>query len=232
MLAKNSLAGKDDSLSSSEKSHGSLGDYVYLKIKELIEKRKLKPGDRIMENEVAERFKVSRTPVRDALRKLENDGILVIEPRMGLKVASLSKQAIFELYFMRELLEGTAARLCAENATEFEIFELEELIHFEEKNQNNNKVLVEHNHKLHKAIYHGAHNQFLLKSINAVNDSMWLLGPSLMADSKRSQNAFEQHKSIVDSIKSRNSIEAERQAKIHINAAKEERIRTLFNRQS
>ena len=102
MLAKNSLAGKDDSLSSSEKSHGSLGDYVYLKIKELIEKRKLKPGDRIMESEVAERFKVSRTPVRDALRKLENDGILVIEPRMGLKVASLSKQAIFELNFMRE----------------------------------------------------------------------------------------------------------------------------------
>jgi DNA-binding GntR family transcriptional regulator len=230
MLIKNQSNARDESSPIVEKNHGSLGEFVYQKMKELIEKKKLKPGDRVMENDIAELFQVSRTPVRDALRRLEADGILVIEPRVGLKVASLSKQAILELYYMRALLEGTAARLCAENATEFEIFELEELITFEQENQNNNKLLVENNHRFHKAIHHGAHNNYLLKSINAVNDSMWLLGPSLMTNAKRSQAAFEQHKKIFTAIKSRKAEQAEAEARHHVNSARDDRLHSLFNK--
>src|SRR5437868_6797842 len=105
----------------------SRSDLVYQKLRDAIESGQLKPGQRVMEVEVAEWLDVSRTPVREALRKLEAAGMLAIEPRSGLVVSSISRQAMMELYVMREVLEGTAARLCARHASDLEVMELGEL---------------------------------------------------------------------------------------------------------
>src|SRR5690606_14473520 len=100
--------------------------HAYRKLREALASGALKPGQRVMEVEVAEWLQMSRTPVRDALRRLESEGLLTHEPRTGLVVASISRQAMLELYVMREVLEGTAARLCARHASDTEIIELEE----------------------------------------------------------------------------------------------------------
>jgi DNA-binding GntR family transcriptional regulator len=213
-----------------EKVYGSRSEYVYQMLRKSIEAGKLKPGDRVMETEIAEELQCSRTPVRDALRRLESDGMVVIEPRVGLQIASLSRQSILELYLMRELLEGTAAQLCALHATELELMELEGLVRREEALQGQYEALARHNRRFHEAIYHGAHNTFLAKSLNAVNDSMWLLGRSLMFNPKRAERAREQHRELLQAILARDAVAAESIARAHIQAAKKERLIALFEK--
>jgi len=212
-----------------DKQHGSRSDYVYQMLRKRIEAGALKPGDRVMEVEIAEQLEVSRTPVRDALRRLESDGMVVIEPRVGLQIASLSRSSILELYLMRELLEGTAAALCATHATELELMELEDLVRKEQALQGDHDALARHNRRFHEAIYHGAHNRYLEKSLSAVNDSMWLLGRSLMYKPERAEAALLQHRELLEAILARDSVTAERLAKEHIAAAKKVRLRALFD---
>src|SRR3990172_7199916 len=136
-LLRKSVARVSAAAAKKEQHYASLSELVYQKMREAIQKGALRPGQRIMEIEVAEWLKVSRTPVREALRRLESDGMLSLEPRTGLVVASLSRQAMLELYVMREVLEGTAARLCARHASDLEVMELEELVKREERLQGN-----------------------------------------------------------------------------------------------
>jgi DNA-binding GntR family transcriptional regulator len=213
-----------------EKQYGSRSEFVYQMLRQYIQSGELKPGDRVMEGEIAEKLQVSRTPVRDALRRLESDGMVVIEPRVGLQVASLSRASILELYLMRELLEGTAAKLCALHATDLELMELEDLVRREKALQGDHEALSKHNRRFHEAIYHGAHNKFLQKSLSAVNDSMWLLGRSLMFNPKRAARAQIEHKELLQAILNRDSEAAETVARRHIEAAKKERLIALFNK--
>ena len=86
---------------------------VYQSIYELLLNGSLKPGDRLTEAKLAKRFGISRTPVREALRRLQTQGLLQHQPYRGMVVATLDPQAVTELYVMREVLEGTAAALAA-----------------------------------------------------------------------------------------------------------------------
>ena len=108
--------------------HGLRSEHVYRRLRDAIQQGEFKSGHRVMEIEVADWLKVSRTPVRDAIRRLESEGMLEHEPRTGLVVARLDRQAVMELYVMRETLEGTAARLCARHASDMEIQDLVDLI--------------------------------------------------------------------------------------------------------
>src|SRR3546814_4510444 len=98
----------------------SRGEIAYVRLKESIQTGELKPGQRIREIEMADRLRMSRTPVREALRRLEADGLLTFAPYRGMVIAELDHQAVMELYQMREVLEGTAAGLAARHASEAE----------------------------------------------------------------------------------------------------------------
>src|SRR5689334_24863035 len=111
-----------------DEQYTSRSELVYRRLRDAIASGRLVPGQRVMEVEVAEWLNVSRTPVREALRRLEGDGMLAVEPRTGLVVTSITREAMLELYVMREVLESTAARLCAEHASELELMALEELV--------------------------------------------------------------------------------------------------------
>lgn len=208
--------------------YASLGALVYRELREAIENGRLKPGARVMEVEIADWLKVSRTPVRDALRRLETEGVLVLEPRNGLVVSSLDRQAMLELYAMREVLEGTAARLCAQHASDFERMELEELVRREEKLRGNFEALVRHNRLIHDAVHRGAHNRYLEKSLAAVNDSMWLLGKSQMLLPHRAKTAESEHRDLAAAILKRNADAAEEAARRHVRSAQRERLKQLF----
>lgn len=209
-------------------AHGSRNESVYQAIRAAIERGALKPGQRVMELEIGAWLGVSRTPVREALQRLETEGMLEIEPRVGLVVASLDRQAVMELYVMRELLEVTAAGLCARNATQLEIVELMELVRRESQLGDDGDALVQHNRRFHNAIHRGAHNRYLTKSLNAVNDSMWLLGASQMRLRHRARQALREHAAIFAAIEKRDPAAAEAAAREHVQHARAERMKVLF----
>ena len=206
----------------------SLSERAYQRLRSAIATGELKPGQRVMEVEVAEWLQMSRTPVREALRRLESGGMLTVEPRTGVVVASISRQAMLELYVMREVLEGTAARLCARQASDFEIMELEELVKREAQHQGNFEALARHNRLLHEAIHRGAHNRYLEKSLEAVNDSMCLLGPSQMLIPARAHTAKAEHAELVKYIKKRDADAAEAAARRHVRSAQQQRLKQFF----
>jgi DNA-binding GntR family transcriptional regulator len=208
--------------------YASRSNLVYRKLREAIERGDLKAGQRVMEIEVADWLAVSRTPVREALRKLESEGMLAVEPRNGLVVASLTRQATMELYVMREVLEGTAARLCARHASDLEIVELGELVRREGELQSNPEALVKLNRLFHETVHRGAHNRYLEKSLAAVNDSMWLLGKSQMLLPARAKSAKLEHAELYAAISRRDPEAAEVAARKHVRSAQQERLRQLF----
>lgn len=208
--------------------YASRSELVYRKLRQAIEEGELKPGERVMEVEVAEWLEVSRTPVREALRRLESEGMLALEPRMGLVVASITRQAMLELYAMREVLEGTAARLCARHASDLEVMELEELVKREERLQGNFEALSRHNKLFHGAVHRAAHNRFLEKSLAAVNDSMCLLGPSMMLLPERTKLAKAEHSDLLKAIAKRDADAAEAAARRHVRSAQKQRLKQLF----
>jgi DNA-binding GntR family transcriptional regulator len=206
----------------------SRSEFVYQQLRSALSCGALKPGERVMEVDVAEWLAVSRTPVREALRRLENEGLLRLEPRIGLVVASISRQAMLELYVMREVLEGTAARLCAGQATDVEIMELDELVKREQKMQEDFAALARHNRLFHESIHRGAHNRYLEKSLAAVNDTMYLLGPSQMLLPERAKVASSEHLQIFRCIQKHDADGAEAAARQHVRSAQQQRLKQLF----
>ena len=208
--------------------HGSRSEHVYRWLRDAIRQGEFKSGRRVMEIEVAQWLKVSRTPVRDAIRRLESEGMLEYAPRNGLVVAWLDRQAVMELYVMRETLEGTAARLCARHASDMEIQDLVDLVERERQLEGDYEGLARHNWRFHKAIHRGAHNRYLEKSMASVNDSMGLLGTPLMLLPHRAQTAAAEHARLAEAILRRNPEAAEEAARAHVRAAQRERLKRLF----
>jgi len=207
--------------------HGTRSEHVYRRLRDAIQQGEFKSGHRVMEIEIADWLKVSRTPVRDAIRRLESEGMLEHEPRIGLVVVRLDRQAVMELYVMRETLEGTAARLCARHAADMEIQDLVDLVERERQIQGNLEALPGHNKRFHQAIHRGAHNRYLEKSLAAIND-LGLLGSPLMSLPHRAQAAVAEHAQIVEAVQRRDPDAAEEAARKHVRAAQRERLKRLF----
>jgi DNA-binding GntR family transcriptional regulator len=202
--------------------------HAYHRLRDAIRDGSLQPGQRVMEIELAQWLNVSRTPVRDAMRRLEAEGMLTHEPRGGLVVARLDRQAVMELYVMREALEGMAARLCARHASDIEVMELLDLVEAERALQGDSETLLRHNRRFHEAVHRGAHNRYLEKSLAAVNDSMVLLGKPLMLLPHRAAAALTEHAEIAYSVQKRDPGAAEEAARAHVRAAQRERLKQLF----
>lgn len=207
--------------------HGSRSEHVYRRLRDAIQQGEFKSGHRVMEIEVADWLRVSRTPVREAIRRLEAEGMLELEPRTGMVVARLDRQAVMELYVMRETLEGTAARLCARHASDMEIQGLVDLVDRERQIQQDIESLPPHNKRFHKAIHRGAHNRYLEKSLAAIND-LGLLGAPLMSLPHRANAALAEHARIVEAIQRHDPDAADEAARQHVRAAQRERLKRLF----
>lgn len=105
--------------------HQTLREKILETIREAILKGQLKPGEKVAEPELAERFGISRTPIREAFRQLESEGYLTVIPRKGAVVAALSEQDVQEYYAIKSILEGYAAELAADKLSERELERLE-----------------------------------------------------------------------------------------------------------
>lgn len=187
----------------------------------------LQPGDRLKEAELAARYGISRTPVREALRRLETRGLLSHAPHKGMVVAELEASATAELYVMREILDGSAAALAAQHATEPEITAMERQIERDRNILDDPEQLAATNRSFHLAIYRAAHNRFLLKSSDALAEALALLGPTTLSVGNRGAASVDEHEVIVIAIRKRNGAEANVAARLHIRNAFEARLLQL-----
>lgn len=205
----------------------SRAEYMYHTIRELIREGELHPGQRIIEVDIASRFGVSRTPVRDALQRLISEGLVSVGARRGLVVTELEPQQILELYALREVLEGFAARLAARHSSDSEIQTLRQLVR-REAAQEDPADLALTNRLFHQAIYSAARNRYLLASLNGLRDSLALLRSTTFSAPGRPATALEEHTRIVDAIERRDGTAAEELARGHIRAAERLRVEMFF----
>lgn len=150
------------------------GEFVYQELRNAIAAGQFQQGERIREEDVAKSLGVSRTPVREALRRLQTRGLLELAAGRGLVIAELSRQQVLELYAMREILEGAAARLAAQHAMESEIAHLRHLLAGLRKETNPQK-LADLNRGFHHTICDAAHNRYMQQSLNDLGDALALL---------------------------------------------------------
>lgn len=206
----------------------SLAEHAYQQLLDGIRDGDLKPGSRIRETDLAQCLGISRTPVREAIRRLEAEGLIGHAPRLGMSIATLDYQAVMELYQMREVLEATAAGLAAKHASEAEVYTLRELLDYQQQSTDDPNAQAKNNKAFHHALYHAAHNRYLLKSLNSLSDAMTLLGATTYELPGRGEHALAEHQCIVDAIEANDSTAAEEATRNHIKAAQRARI-TLLN---
>ena len=197
---------------------------AYTLILESIEGGVYKPGDRLVESELAERLGVSRTPVREALQRLETQGMLSRDGR-SLIVASLDHNQLAELYVVRAELEGLAARLAAQHATAEEIRVLKDMVSADRKLVGDPGALSRANRRFHKQIHLASHNRFLVQQLDLVHRSMALLATTSLAAEGRRDAALREHQAIVDAIRRGDETGAAEALRGHISHAFETRLK-------
>ena len=206
----------------------SRAEFAYRQLLDAIHNKVFQQGDRIREEEIASNYGISRTPVRQALQRLQTRGLLDYAPSRGLIVAELSRQQILELYAVRELLEGAAARLAAQHAGPTDIAAMRSLLEDFRAAAPNPEKLARINRMLHDAIYEAAHNRYLNQSLNDLSDTLALLKGTTFSVDMRWKSADAENTLIVDAIAARDADAAEKAARAHIREAQKVRLRLLF----
>ncbi|MEC9310210.1 MAG: GntR family transcriptional regulator, partial [Pseudomonadota bacterium] len=191
---------------------------AYALILEAIDVGVYRPGDRLVESDLAERFGVSRTPIREALQRLETQSLLERDGR-SLIVASLDHNQMAELYVVRRELEGLAARLAAQHATEEEIRVLQEMVKADDQLVDDPTELAKANRRFHEQIHLASHNRYLVQQLNLVHRTMALMATTSLAAKGRGKIAQSEHKGIVDAISRRDADAAADALKDHISIA-------------
>lgn len=208
-----------------------LREVAYKKIVEAIRQGVLPPNERLRESHIAKWLKMSRTPVRDALRRLTTEGVIAQERGQVSVVAALDYQAAVELYTMREGLETMAASLAARHSSPATAAALFDILELEPQFYDDSEELGKINIRFHNAIYQMARNRFLLRSLNMMRESVNLLGrPGTLAQKpkvvgrRRIEIAHREHLAMVKAIAERNPEKAAEAARAHVRAALRERL--------
>lgn len=191
---------------------------AYEMILEAIDTGIYKPGSRLVESELADRFGVSRTPIREALQRLETQSLLTRDGR-SLIVASLDHSQLSELYVVRGALEGLAARLAARHSTPEELAVLRDMLESDRKLVGDPDAMSRANRRFHKQIHLASHNRFLVQQLDLVHRSMALLASTSIAVEGRPTDTLEEHERIVRAIEMGDGDAADKALRDHISQA-------------
>jgi DNA-binding GntR family transcriptional regulator len=202
----------------------SRADFVFESLRDAISDGRIAVGERVREEEIARNLGVSRTPVREALQRLHQRGLLVFGNGRGLVVAELSQHQVLQLYAMREILEGSAARFAAQHANATDVTILYRLQKELAEAKPDALLLVTLNRRFHQAIYEAAHNQYLMETLNMLHDSLALLHNATFRVPSRRSESDEEHRRIVAAIEKRDPAAAEEAAREHIRQAQRTRF--------
>lgn len=191
---------------------------AYALILDAIDTGLYKPGDRLVESDLADRFGVSRTPIREALQRLETQSLLTRDGR-SLIVASLDHNQLAELYVVRGELEGLAARLAARHATPEEVRVLRDMLEADHGLLDDPAAMSRANRRFHKQIHLASHNRFLVQQLDLVHRSMALLATTSIAAEGRPADTLREHDEIVRAIEARDGDAAYTALRDHISKA-------------
>lgn len=200
------------------RSRKPLGQLVFENLKQAIVRGELAPGTRLVESLIAETQGISRTPVREAIHKLEREGFIERQPRGGFVVLGLNRGDIVETFGIRSVLEGYAARLAAVNHEPEELEPLEaKILEFEkylEKGQP--KTLTRINTEFHDLLYALSKSPRLINMINGLRDQIYRFRRIILKEARRARISNEDHKQMLGYIRTRSADEVERLVREHI----------------
>ncbi|RXG90978.1 GntR family transcriptional regulator [Bradyrhizobium zhanjiangense] len=205
----------------------ALGEAVFRSLCEALQAGSYRAGDRLREEEVAQRLKVSRTPVREALGRLAARGFVEPAGGRGLIVRSLDISEVLELYAMREIMEGAAARLAAAHASATEIDALRDIEQAFVEVESDAAEMARLNRAFHEAICRAARNRYLDNASRELQDWIALLGPTTFTVVGRPLTSHGEHRAIIDAIAARDGDRAEQLARAHIREALRCRLKLL-----
>lgn len=209
-----------------EKSLRTSADRVFAALQDAIVRGDFPPGSRVGETELAERFGTSRGPLREALRRLESRRLVERTPHVGIRIASLSPAALVEIYYVREALEGMAARMAALHMTPEEVTGLKALLtaHQEDEALKSDVAYFQQEGDLdfHYRVIQGSHNAALTELlIGELYHRIRMYRYQVSAYPNRPQKAFAEHQRIVEAIETRDGDLAEMLMRRHISSARQ-----------
>lgn len=206
----------------------SLAERVASALREMFLNGDLKPGQRLIETEIAEQLKVSRGPVRDALKALQEEGIVHIEPRKGTFLAKLCYEDLNDIYLLRGAIEGLGARILAEEGTPEQVDELESCLVSLRDSIHDLRKFAQYDLHFHELLCQLTGHKWLYKQWLSMKTYIWLFIQSSQAlDTPGDPGMLASHTEIIQAIKHKLPTLAEQAARRHTVLAGEQ-IRLLW----
>lgn len=208
-------------------NHRPLREMVYEELKMQILTGAIVPGTRMMEVELAEEMGVSRTPIREAIRKLEKEGLVTIEPRRGAYASQISTEDMVEILEVRQNMEGLAAYFAASRMKPEQLEELKAV------SANYNKAvaagdmqsMIDNDTKFHHIIVESCNNKILVSMIEQLQELVLRFRYIYYDNFRRAENMPEEHRAILEAIENGRADDARQAADVHIDRLKKLVIR-------
>lgn len=187
------------------------------------------PRQRLSERELAGQLNVSRTPVREALRLLIQDGLVTYEPRIGYRVIQISEDLVGNIMEIREVLEGLAARLASRRHSASIVTAMEETVEQARRSHEEGQLsgLITANQQFHSLLVEGSKNSFLVSMYRTLQAYIGLMMSVSLSWPRRPAKTLKEHKEIIEAIKDGNPDKAEKVVRIHIRKASKGVLRNV-----
>lgn len=210
----------------------SLGQHVFESLKSAIIRGDMPPGNRLVESRIADVLGISRTPVREAIHKLEREGLLKKLPHGGFFVVNLTREDIEETFGIRSVLESYAARLATIKHREEDIQPLENIIDEFQNCIDNGKIhrLLEINTEFHDSLYSLSRSPKLIKMINDLREQIYRYRKIILKMENMAKISNEDHKAILKAMKKRDTDRVEKLVKAHILRGQRVVLKALENK--
>lgn len=206
-----------------------LRDVVFNTLRKAILKGELKPGERLMEIQLAQRLGVSRTPVREAIRKLELEGLVRMMPRRGAVVAEITVRDLEDVLEVRAALEELAVQKACEYITDEQLRDLKKAANEFKRSLEDDNLLacVETDMAFHEIIYSAANNRRLQQMLQNIREQMYRYRLEYLKDKRMHRLLVEEHDTIRRALKKRDAGKAGSAMRIHIQNQKDSMVQSL-----
>jgi len=196
----------------------SLRGRVFQRLRNDILSGKYQENEELKEVAIGEEMGVSRTPVREAFRQLELEGLIQIIPNKGAYVTGITLKDVQDIYMMRSLLEGLCARLASEHITKEQLEEMEENVYLSEFHaaKGHYDQMAELDNRFHEILYEASHSKMLENQLKDYHQYVLRVRQKTLSNNVRSKASNEEHKQIMEAIKNKDAQSAETLANQHI----------------
>ena len=219
----------DSNLKVSVNEYLPLRDIVFNSLRKAILKGELEPGERLMEKQLAEKMGVSRTPIREAIRKLELEGLVIMVPRKGAEVAMITEQDIKDVLEVRAALESLAVKLACQRMDQQKVNELLSVndAFMGAAKRKDVETVIKKDVEFHDTIYQATNNRKLIGMINNLQEQIYRFRVEYIRQMDDFSNLMEEHEEIVTAIVGKEINEAQEIATKHIENQEKAVIRQI-----